>query len=190
MPSSKILLIGIVLLFVGASLFLQKKIVAQDILGGKQAQLILPGYWSQLFGSTVLLEQENGGGANLLYDLFETPLMLLSGREPSTVICVYMFDIKYEVIVFDLGARPGRYAPVRGEEDLRWIVQGSEIPFRRASLDELRYVLKTVRKMSESDYKRASVPTVDLGWFRWYAPPERIATLMKEKLQEDGRPPQ
>ena len=182
----QVVLIG-VLSLVGASFFLQRKCVPQFIPGGGQTRLILPNYWTQIFGSAILLERQSGGRAKLFYGWFESPLLLLPGQKVSTVICVYQFDIENDVIVFDLGARRGRYAPARGDEDLRWLVLRSEFPFRRASPDELRYALKAVGEMSEGDYRRASVPAWDLGWFRRYVPRQDIATLVKEKLQEKGR---
>ena len=188
MRNVALVLIGIFLLVAAASLVLQKRSVAQDIPGGERARLILPSYWSHLFGSTILLEREKGGSAKIRYDLFEQPLILLPGREPSTVICIYVLDIKNEIIVFDLGARPGLYEPVQGEEYLKFIVRGSELPFRRASVEELHYVGNIVREMKDAEYKRAAVPTLDLGGLRLYAPRQRVIEIVEEKLST-GVPP-
>lgn len=181
---SRLLLVGLALLVIGAIVSLQRTSVAQDAPGGERVRLTLPSYWSRLFGSTALLERERGGGAKLLYDLFETPLILLPGKQPSTVICIYIFDIKNEAIVFDLGAQRGHYSPIHGEEDLRWIIQGSELPFRRATLGELRYIRDVVREMPEREYKRAVVSSVGLGSLKLYTPRRRTKKILDQMLQD------
>ncbi len=110
--------------------------------------------------------------------------MLLPGKQPSTVVCIYIFDIKDEAIVFDLGARRGRYAPIRGEEDLTWIVQDSEFPFRRADVGELRYIRSIVRDMPEREYKRAVVSSIGVGWFKLYTPRRRTQEILDQMLQD------
>jgi hypothetical protein len=186
--SSRLFLVGLLLSAIVVMVSLQRTSVAQDAPGGERARLTLPSYWSRLFGSTAILERERGGRAKLLYDLFETPLMLLPGKQPSTVICIYMFDIKNEAIVFDLGAPKGRYAPIHGEEDLRWIVQGSELPFQRVSLGELQYVRKLVHDMPEREYKRAVVSSIDLGLIKLCAPRWRTQEILDQMVQDMEHP--
>jgi hypothetical protein len=108
--------LGFLMLGIVGSLILQKRTVAQNIPGGGRARLIFPIYWTQAYGSTVLLEGETGRRAELFYGLFEMPRMLLPGQRPSTVICIYMFDVRYAVFVFDMKGQWYPHAPVRGEE--------------------------------------------------------------------------
>lgn len=183
-----LLLLGFLILGVVGSLILQRRTVAQDIPGGGRARLIFPIYWTQAFGSTVILEGETGRRAELFYGLFETPLMLLPGQRPATAICIYMFDIKDAVFVFDLKGRWSPHPPARGEEDFDFMVPNSALPFRKADPEELRYALAAVRAMSESAYESASASTLDLGWYRWYADRQAIEKTIEDKLQEESKP--
>jgi hypothetical protein len=176
--------LGFLILGAVGSLGLQKRIVAQEIPGEGRAHLRVPSPWARVFGSTVVLEGENGKRAGLFYGLNEAPLMLLPGLKPATVLCIYTFNVSDEVLVFDLNGRWHPHAPAHGEEYFDLMVPDTQIPFRKADLEELRYALATVRAMSESTYESVSVPTWDFGWLRWYADRKEIEEIVEDVLRE------
>ncbi len=110
--------------------------------------------------------------------------MLLPGLRPATVICVYTFNVADEVFVFDLNGRWYAHAPAHGEEHFDLMVPDTQIPFRKADPEELRYALATVQGMPQSTYERVSVPTLDLGWYRSYADRQGIEEILDEALRE------
>lgn len=110
--------------------------------------------------------------------------MLLPGLRPATVICVYTFNVADEVFVFDLNGRWYAHPPARGEEYFGLMVPDTQIPFRKADPEELRYALATVQGMPQSTYERVSVPTLDLGWYRSYADRQGIEEILDEALRE------
>jgi hypothetical protein len=179
-------LLGFVVFAIIASVALQKRTAAQALPGGVRAHLRVPNSLTRVFGSTVVLEGEEGKRAGLFYGLNEAPLMLLAGSKSATVICIYRFNILDEVFVFDLNGRWYAHPPSRGEEYFDLMVPDTTIPFRKAGPDELRYALMTVRAMSESTYESVSVPTLDLGWYQWYAGRQDIEELIENKLQEES----
>lgn len=175
---------GFLILVVVDFLILQKRTLAQTIPGGGRAHLIVPSAWTRVFGSTVVLTGENGKRAGLFYGLNEAPLMLLPGLKPATVICIYTFNVADEVFVFDLNGRWYPHAPAHGEEYFGLMVPDTQIPFRKADPEELRYALATVRAMPQSTYERVSVPALDLGWLRWYADRQEVEELIGDALRE------
>jgi hypothetical protein len=176
-------LAGLLLVTVSAYWTLQKRVVAQDLPGGGRARLMVPSSWTRVFGSTVVLVGENGKRAALFYGLNEAPLMLLPGLRPATVICIYTFNIADEVFVFDLNGRWYAHAPAHGEELFDLMVPDTQIPFRKADPEELRYALATVRGMPQSTYERVSVPTWDFGWLRWYLDRQEVEDILEEALR-------
>lgn len=180
MIGARAVLVASVVLMAGACVSLQKRSVVQKA-GDTEVRLSLP-VFSLPFPAYNALLEEGSRSSRLLYTLFEQPMLLLPGPDPSTVLCVYNFDISHEVIAFDLdGLHGGSAEPEKGSK-LGFIVSDSQIPFRHATVDEIRHALRRVERMTQEDFERASVPALDLGIYRAYVVKRYLVEYLEESL--------
>ena len=180
MIGARAVLVASMVLMAGACVSLQKRSVVQKA-GDTEVRLSVP-VFSLLFPAYNALLEEGSRSSRLLYTLFEQPMLLLPGPDPSTVLCVYNFDISHEVIAFDLdGLHGGSTDPEKGSK-LAFIVADSQIPFRRATVAEIRHAIRRIEGMADEDYERASVPALDIGIYRAYAVKRFLVEGLEESL--------
>ena len=121
--------------------------------------------------------------ADILYEFLEFPVLLVPGKPGSSLgFLFYQYDPRWELLAFDLStpssARPASFPFDR-------IVIRTSVAVRRATPAEVAWVKEWVARASEAELRRASVPTIDIGYLRTYAPRVNllVAIAHVEELQ-------
>ncbi|MDP9120125.1 MAG: hypothetical protein M3O15_01965 [Acidobacteriota bacterium] len=92
--------------------------------------------------------------AGLFDDLFDGPVLFLPGEAGRTWYCVYDYDVRYDVLVFDLSALPSSRTG-----DVGQIVAYSEVPVRLANSDEVNQVIHRIADTSGERLLQLSMPS-------------------------------
>jgi hypothetical protein len=146
--------------------------------------LRLPKLWDQVWGGTSTLHlrrDDTTTDATLWHTLMEKPVMVLPAT-PSTVLCIYDFDVGFRVLVFDKDE-----TAKNRDDEISTIVTSTNVAVRMADANEIEGAIAKIREMGAEDYEVASVPTLDLGVLRMYVPKANLLERLDEALQRQRR---
>lgn len=176
----------VVLMFLGMAVVIIAAVPFQRKTSGSSGTgfLRLPKLWAQVWGGTSTLHlrgDDTTSDATLRHTLMEKPVMVLPAT-PSTVLCIYDFDVGFRVLAFDKDE-----AARNRDDEMSTIVTRTNVAVRLAGANEIEGAIAKIREMRAEDYEVASVPTVDIGVLRTYVPKANLLDRLEEALQRQRR---
>jgi hypothetical protein len=164
----KLLVGAVVFGLLCAGAFLARKRAIDVRMGNRTVTLRLPALGYLMSRGCMLREssgRHNREIASLLHAFWENPALILPGREPSSVLVLYQYDIQWLLIAFELTtpSRGGRFG-----FPLDQVVLQHQVEVRPGTTLEAEHVAAWLRHASDVELRQYSIPSADFGFVRFY----------------------
>ena len=151
---------------------------------GNFAHIRVPSLFTQFLGSDCEItygQRDVGKGTVVLrHTLFESPIIVAPANDPKVFLCLYEFDVDLRLLKIDVKG-PLRTFP-QGSP-LQTIVSASPWKVEEGNVDDWRSILTMLEETSLDDFRRQSLPTLDLGMVRIYARPEALVQRIRAQMK-------
>ncbi len=118
---------------------------------------------------------------NLLYGAFDQPLLFYPDNRSGAVFVFYSFDVENHIFAVELDREKENSGM---NESLKRIIPSSHgFTVRALTREELRRTAEELNAMTEADYKKLSVPSLDLGLYRFYIPKRRVVESLQQAIK-------
>jgi hypothetical protein len=122
---------------------------------------------------------------NILYSSFDRPLLFFPDKISGAIIIVYFFDIEDHVFALEMDDRIANSNLNDMHHSIKRIVRSSNgFKVRYLTETELENVTRGMISMSEKDYKRLSVPAIDLGFYKFYMPKNKVLEMLHRESKK------
>lgn len=119
---------------------------------------------------------------NLLYCTFDAPLLFLPSGDNNAIFVMYFFDIEDHVFAIELDNTIGADDLNGMHKSIKRIVTSSNgFKVRYLTEEEVEHVTNELTAMTENKYKRLSVPSLDLGFYKFYMPRNRVLEMLQNE---------
>lgn len=178
-----VLLFGVVLSFVT----MKKTIdLSENGLNVKIPSILITGLFKN-YEIQVSEKSNSKKYLNLLYTTFDAPLILFPSRDSNAIFVMYFFDIEDHVFAIELGGAIGDDDLNDMHKSIKRIVTSSNgFKVRYLTEQEIEKVSNELNSMPEDKYKKLSIPSLDLGFYKFYMPKSRVLEMLqkdKKRLQ-------
>jgi len=121
----------------------------------------------------------------MLHTSFEYPMLFIPNKNSNSIFVLYFFDIEMHVFSIKINTNIMDMNRINLNKSLKRIVL-STYGFGIESLTkiEIDEMIKEVSVMSERDYKRLSVPSLDLGFYKIYIPKKRVIERLRKGVSK------
>ncbi len=126
---------------------------------------------------------------NLLYSAFDRPLLFYPDKKNGIIFVMYFFDIEDHVFAIKLDGNKGKKNLSNINKSIKKIITSlNGFKVRYLTKEEIENVLNKLSSMSEEEYRKLSVPSLDLGFYKFYVPKSRVLEILqKDKKRFDVR---
>jgi hypothetical protein len=176
-------MVGAAMLLLGGAVFLAPRTNTFSLADGTRVRIALPGPFGTLHNSvyriivelgdtpaqTVTLRSDYGHG--LIFAAF--PL------DDDALYCIYDCDVVLRLIKIDTRRS---FRPFQARSALNWIVSSSPFMVSQGNCDDWRAMLGYVKRVGPSEYRRCSIPTLDVGPAKLYADRKFLVPRMEQQI--------
>ena len=184
-PAFKLIVLGFVgLSFIMVLVTLVRRDVDVLFHNGNSAHIRVPSLFTQFLGSDCEItysQRDIGKGTVVLrHTLFESPIIVASANDPKVFLCLYEFDVDLRLVKIDT---KGPLRPFPQGSPLQTIVGASPWKVEEGNVDDWKSILTMLEETSLDNFRRQSVPTLDLGMVRLYARPEALVQRIRAQMK-------
>jgi len=157
----------------------------------KEITLVLNGKYinaqlANVFSSEMIVSsQDNKKYIKMLHTSFDYPMLFIPNKENNSIFILYFFDIEIHVFTIKINKNTPDENKTNLNNSLKRIILATH-GFKIESLSKIERdaMINKINMMSESDYKRLSVPSLDLGLHKIYIPKKRVIEMLKKDVSE------
>jgi hypothetical protein len=113
--------------------------------------------------------------SKLLFNTFDRPIFLMLNESKDTLYILYDFDIRVELIAFDIDSIITKEIP----KELEKIIISSKWNVRRGKESEVNNMKNHIIKAGARDLQKNSNPVLDFGLYKYYLNKNKLLDLMK-----------
>jgi hypothetical protein len=119
---------------------------------------------------------------NFYTGMFYRPLFFFYSEEKEAVFVIYSADLQVEYLAIRIHGESGISFP--DNHSPWWIVSiDQSLSIKEMTKAELNGMLSMLEDMPEGDIRKFSVPTFDIGFYKYYMPKQSIIEIIAKKLE-------
>ena len=161
----------------------QKRKISLSVCNGKNIELKYPfnylgiiDIWSNKTCSISMSYEKNTKlKAKLLLTAFDEPMLLILDDSKKYLYCLYNFDIAKELILFDISSSDEKIPA-----ELSGIIKETFWNVKRADTKDIANFKNLILTKKNKDLKKCSIPSIGLGFYRYYLPKDKILDIINQ----------
>lgn len=138
--------------------------------------------FSNILSSSMKIIVNNKSHIEILQNSFNYPLFLFPIKKTNSIFVLYWFDIEVHMFAIDLNTDIDTSKLNKSLSKI--IIATDESKVRSLKDKEIADMIKTIDTLSEKEYKKFSVPSLDLGLYKQYIGKEKVIELLKGGLYQ------
>lgn len=169
----------IVFLFIISYYYISKKNIELK-LDNQKINAVLPNIFSKTMKITT---DDNKKYIKILQSSFNYPVFLFSNKNTHSIFILYWFDIEVHAFAITLNKNILNINALKLNQSLQKIIistKGFEV--KSLTQKEINDMINTIKKLSNNEYEKFSVPSLNLGLYKKYISKKRIIELLKNGL--------
>ena len=152
------------------------------VLNGKSINARLA---NVLSSEMIISTQNNKKYIKMLDTLVDHPMLFVPSKNSNSIFVLYFFDIEMHVFSIKINIDTLDVNKTNLNNSLNRIILATH-GFGIESLSKIKIdeMINKISMMSKRDYKRLSVPSLDLGLYKIYIPKKRVIEMLRKGVSK------